>query len=178
MGFFMKEHDIHVGSLLDQLNVRFGPTPDKKTHFGGIDEMVALQREFKIFKKGRSFKTSVAVLNIGAANAEARNRLHDYFTNLAKHDSNVTGQNGDVAIVNALVKNLASKTPAPVYFTFHDMRAEKGNTRVLIMEKARPVPYFDRDYLTVSFPTLPLKAAKPAAKPAAKGAQAAKPAKK
>jgi hypothetical protein len=174
MGFFMKEHDIHVGSLLDQLNVRFGPTPDKKTHFGGIDEMVALQKEFKIFKKGRSFKNSVAVLNIGASNAEAKNRLHDYFTNLAKHDSNVAGQNGDVAIVNAMVRNLASKNPAPVYFTFHDMRAEKGNTRVLITEKDRPVPYFDRDYLTISFPTLPLKAAKPAAKPSAKAAKTAK----
>lgn len=174
MGWFMKEHDIHVGSLLDQLNVRFAPTPDKKTHFGGIDEMVALQKEFKIFKKGRSFKTSVAVLNIGASNAEAKNRLHDYFTNLAKHDSNVTNQNGDVAIVNAMVRNLASKTPLPVYFTFHDMRAEKGNTRVLITEKDRPVPYFDRDYLTISFPTLPLKSAKPAAKAAKTVKKAAK----
>jgi hypothetical protein len=171
MGYFMKEHDIHVGSLLDQLNVRFGPTPDKKTHFGGIDEMVALQKEFKIFKKGRAFKNSVAVLNIGASHAEARNRMHDYFTNLSKHDSNVPNQNGDTAVVNALVKNLASKTPLPVYFTFHDMRAEKGNTRVLITEKNRPVTYFNRDYLTISFPTLPEKSAKPAAKPAAKVAK-------
>jgi hypothetical protein len=168
MGYFMKEHDIHVGSLLDQLNVRFGPTPDKKTHFGGIDEMVALQKEFKLFKKGRSFKSSIAVLNIGASHSEARNRMHDYFTNLSKHDSNVPSQNGDVAIVNALVRNLASKTPLPVYFTFHDMRAEKGNTRVLISENDRPVTYFNRDYLTISFPTMPEKSAKPAAKPVAK----------
>ncbi|MDP1884925.1 hypothetical protein [Polaromonas sp.] len=175
MGYFMKEHDIHVGSLLDQLNVRFGPTPDKTTHFGGLAEMVALQKEFKIFKKARSFKNSVAVLNIGASNAEARNRMHDYFTNLSKHDSNVAGQNGDAAIVSALVRNLASKNPLPVYFTFHDMRAEKGNTRVLITDKDRPVAYFDQDYLTVSLPTMALKAAKPAAKPVAKTAK--KPAK-
>jgi len=176
MGMFMKEHDIHVGSLLDQLNVRFGPTPDKKTHFGGIDEMAALQKEFKIFKKGRSFKTSVAVLNIGSSNAEAKNRLHDYFANLSKHDSNVAKLNGDEAIVAAIVRNLAAKSPLPVYFTFHDMRAEKGNTRVLIDEKGRPVPFFNRDYLTVSFPTLAQKPAKSAAKPAAKPA-AKKPAK-
>lgn len=168
MGFFLKEQDIHVGSLLEELNVRFGPTPNKKTHFGGIDEMVALQKEFKIFKKGRLFKTSVAVLNIGSSNAEARNRLHDYFTNLKKHDSNVADQNGDAAIVTAIARNLASKNPMPVYFTFHDMRAEKGNTRVLITEKDRPVPYFNRDYLTISFPTLPEKAAKPVAKTAKK----------
>jgi hypothetical protein len=171
MGFFMKEHDIHVGSLLDQLNVRFGPTPDKKTHFGGIDEMVVLQKEFKVFKKARSFKTSVAVLNIGASNAEAKNRMHDYFDNLSKHDSNVTGQNGDVAIVNALIRNLGAKNPLPVYFTFHDMRAEKGNTRVLITDKSRPLAYFNQDYLTISLPTMALKAAKPATKAAKKPAK-------
>lgn len=171
MGMFMKEHDIHVGSLLDQLNVRFGPTPDKKSHFGGIDEMVVLQKEFKIFKKGRSFKSSVAVLNIGASNAEAKNRMHEYFDNLIKHDSSVAGQNGDVAIVNAIVRNLSAKTPLPVYFTFHDMRAEKGNTRVLISDKSRPLAYFNQDYLTISLPTMALKAAKPAAKAAKKPAK-------
>lgn len=153
MGLFMKEHDVHVENLLGELNVRFAPTPDKKHHYGGIAEMAALQKEFKIFKKGRPFRTSVSALNIGAFNAEARNRLLEYFGNLAKHDSNVTGQNGDVAIVNALVRNLAAKTPLPVYFTYHDMRAAKGNTRVLITDKSRPVPYFQQDYLTISLPT-------------------------
>ncbi len=160
MGYFMREQDIQVGSLLEELNVRFGPTPGKPAYFGGIDEMVALQKEFKIFKRGRSFKASVAALNIGASNAEAKNRLYDYFLSLAKHDSNVATQNGDAAIVNAIVRNLASKNPVPVYFTSHGMRAEKGNTRVLITEKDRPVSYFNRDYLTISFPTLPEKAAK------------------
>ena len=153
MGFFMKEHDVHVESLLGELNVRFGPTPGKKSHFGGIAEMTEVQKEFKIFKKGRSFRTSVSALNIGATNAEARNRLLEYFGNLSKHESNVAGQNGDVAIVNALVRNLASANPLPVYFTYHDMRAEKGNTRVLITDKSRPVPYFAHDYLTISVPT-------------------------
>jgi len=126
--------------------------------------MVVLQKEFKIFKKGRSFKTSVAVLNIGASNAEAKNRMHDYFENLSKHDSNVTGQNGDVAIVSAMIRNLSAKSPLPVYFTFHEMRAEKGNTRVLITDKSRPLAYFNQDYLTISLPTMALKAVKPAAK--------------
>lgn len=181
MGAFMKEHDIYVGSLLDQLNLRFAPPQGKDTHYGGLEEMVALQKEFDIFKKGRSFKTSVGVLNIGAANNEAKNRLLDYFGNLAKHDSSVPKQNGDVAIVNALIKNLAAKKPLPVFFTFHDMRAAKGNTRVLIDEKGRPLPFFKQDYLTVSFPTLPNapEAKAPKAKPAkpAKAAKAVKPAK-
>jgi hypothetical protein len=153
MGWFMKEHDVHVESLLGQLNVRFGPTPNKKSHFGGISEMAALQKEFKIFKKGRTFRTSVAVLNVGASNAEARNRLLDYFGNLSHHDSNVAGQNGDTAIVNAIIRNLAATKPLPIYFTYHDMRAEKGNTRVLITENSRPLPYFKQDFLTISLPT-------------------------
>jgi hypothetical protein len=171
MGAFMKEHDIYVDSLLDQLNLRFAPPQGKNTHYGGLEEMIALQKEFKIFKKGRPFKTSVGALNIGATNTEAKNRLLDYFGNLAKHDSNLAKHNGDVAIVNALIKNLASKAPLPVYFTFHDMRAAKGNTRVLIDEKGRPLPFFKQDYLTVSFPTLPHE---PKAKPAAKAAKSTK----
>ena len=167
MGAFMKEHDIHVENLLGQLNVRFGPTPDKKSHFGGIAEMAAIQKEFKIFKKGRAFKTSAAVLNIGSSNAEARNRLLEYFGNLSQHESSVAGQDGDTAIVNALIRNLASATPLPVYFTYHDMRAAKGNTRVLIDDKSRPVPYFKQDYLTISFPTKPQAVGKAKAAPKA-----------
>lgn len=160
MGLFMKEHDVHVENLLGELNVRFAPTPNKKSHFGGIAEMAELQKEFKIFKKGRPFRTSVAVLNIGAFNAEARTRMLDYFGNLSKHESSVAGQNGDAAIVNALIRNLGAKDPLPVYFTYHDMRAAKGNTRVLITDKSRPLPFFQHDFLTISIPTKALPAAR------------------
>lgn len=169
MGTYLKEEDVHVENLLGELNLRFSPTPNQTSHFGGIDELVKLQQEFKIFKKGRSFRTSVAVLNVGASNAQARNRLLDYFASLAGTDSNVDGQTGDAAIVAALARNLAAAQPLPVYFTYHDMRAEKGNTRVLITAKARPVSFFQRDFLTVSFPTLPHK-------PSVKPPKAAKPA--
>jgi hypothetical protein len=173
MGAFMKEHDIYVDSLLDQLNLRFAPSQGLDTHYGGLEEMVALQKEFKIFKRGRSFRTSVGALNIGATNTEAKNRLLEYFGNLSKHESNVPKQNGDVAIVNSLIRNLGSKSPLPVYFTIHDMRAAQGNTRVLIDEKGRPLPFFKRDYLTISFPTLPSDAEKPA-KTASKSSGAAR----
>lgn len=153
MGTFMREHDIYVEDLLGQMNVRFGPSSGKKSLFGGIAEMAALQKEFDLFKPGRPFGTSVAVLNIGAANVDARNRLLSYFGHLAEYDSNVAKKNGDEAIVAALLENFAQKKPAPVYFTYHDMRAAKGNTRVLVNAKTRPVTFFKLDYLTVSFPT-------------------------
>lgn len=178
MGAFLKEHDIYVGSLLDQLNLRFAPSQGKETHYGGLKEMVALQKEFQIFKKGRSFQTSAGALNIGATNNEAKNRLLEYFGSLSGHGSNIGKLNGDEAIVQAIVDNLAAKHPSPVFFTFHDMKAAKGNTRVLIDPKGRPLPYFKHDYLTISFPTLPHDPAAAQAAPAAKPAAATKKKKK
>jgi hypothetical protein len=160
MGYFMKEHDIYIGSMLDELNLRFAPSQGKESHFGGIDEMVALQKEFKIFKKGRSFKTSCAVLNLGARNNEVKNRWQALIGNLVKHDSAVKGQNGDAAIVAAIIKNLASKAPLPVYFTSHDMRGDKVNAQVKITDKARPVHYLEQDYLSISLPMQPVSAVK------------------
>jgi hypothetical protein len=173
VGYFLQEHDIYVGSLFDELNVRFAPgqrhakAPEmKRTHFGGIDEMVALQKEFKIFKKGRSFMMSVRLLNVGAFNNDAKNRWHDYLASMAERPSNKAGKNGDAAIVDALVKNLASKSPLPVHFSSHDMREDE---RVLIADKAKPLHYMNADYLSVSLPMKPYdptreSAAKPAKK--------------
>jgi hypothetical protein len=173
MGYFLKEHDIYVGSLLDELNVRFAPSQRKSSHYGGIEEMVELQKEFKIFKRGRPFRTSVSVLNIGAFNNDVKNRWNNYLGTLSKYPSNKAGQNGDVAIVNALIRNLASQDPLPVYFTSHDMRGAAENKRVLIEDRARPVFYLDVDYLTISVPMQPVAAAK-----ARKAAGAAKTGKK
>ena len=161
MGWFMKEHDIYVGSMLDELNLRFAPSQGLATLHGGIDEMVALQKEFKILKKGRSFRTSAAALNLGARNNEVKNRWLDLLGSLAKYASNVPKQDGDVAIVNALVKNLAAKTPLPVYFTSHPMQE---NAQVKITDKSRPVHYLEQDYLTVSLPMQSVQAANAARK--------------
>ena len=165
MGFFMKEHDIYIGTMLDELNLRFAPSQGKDTHFGGIQEMVVLQKEFKIFKKGRPFKTSCAVLNLGARNNEVKNLWQSLLGNLYRHESNVKNQNGDAAIVNAIIKNLASKTPLPIFFTSHDMRGAKENTQVKITDKSQPIHYLEQDYLTISLPMQPISAVK---KPSAK----------
>lgn len=158
MGYFLQEHDIYVGSLLDELNVRFAPSQRKESHYGGIEEMAALQREFKIFKKGRTFKTSISVLNISAFNNDVKNRWHRYLDRLSSYDSSVKGQNGDVAIVNALIKNLAAKKPLPVYFMSHDLRGSPDNRQVRILHKSRPVFYLEIDYITISLPMQPARA--------------------
>jgi hypothetical protein len=164
MGFFMKEHDIYVGSVLEQFNLRFAPAIGGKEHYGGLEEMVELQKEFQIFKEGRSFKTSMSVLNIGGSmNHDTKNRWYKTLDLLRKLKSNVPGQSGDKAIVSALVSNLAAKKPLPVFFTSHDASASDGKAQVLITEKGRPLYYMKRDYLIVSFP-FATEVNKPAAK--------------
>ncbi len=165
MGFYMKEHDIYVGSMLDELNLRFAPSQGKESHSGGVEEMVALQTEFKIFKKGRTFKTSCAALNLGARNNEVKNRWLKYLGSLNKHESDAKGLDGDQAIVVAIVKNLGAAKPLPIFFTSHDMRGDKANSQVKITDKSQPVHYLEQDYLTISLPMQPISAAK---KPAAK----------
>ena len=165
MGWFMKEHDIYVGSMLDELNLRFAPSQGMQSHQGGVEEMAALQTEFKLFKKGRAFKTSCAALNVGARNNEAKNRWYKFLTSLQKHESNVKGLDGDQAIVAAIVKNLGATKPLPIFFTSHDMRGDKANSQVKITGISRPIHYLEQDYLTISLPMQPLVAVK---KPAAK----------
>lgn len=159
MGWYMKEDDIYIGSLLDEMNVRFAPSQGKDELYGGIDEMVALQKEFKIFKKGRSFKTSLSVLNIGARGNLVKNRWQTLLGNLVKHPSNKASQSGDVAIVTAIIKNLASKKPLPIFFRDHDMRGDKANSEVKITDKARPIHYLEQDYLVISLPMQSIQAA-------------------
>lgn len=165
MGYFMKEHDVYVGTMLDELNLRFAPPHGAKEHHGGIDEMVELQKEFQIFKKGRSFATSASALHLGgSANHEAKNRFYTYLRHLRRAKSNVKGQNGDAAIVAAILKNLEAKKPLPVYFSNHDMREGGDAAGVVIKDKARPLFYMHQDYLCVSFPSAPHEDAKAAKK--------------
>jgi hypothetical protein len=153
MGYFLKDHDIYVGSLQEKLNLRFAPTLGPKEQYGGLKEMVALQSEFEIFKEGRPFERSIAVLNLtGLSNHDTKNRFYSYLKSLRKAKSNIPGQNGDVAIVKAIVRNLASKTPLPVYFELHDLNKGEDNNRVIITDKARPLFYMKKDYLVISLP--------------------------
>lgn len=153
MGMFMKEHDVHVSSFQEKLNARFAPALGVKGHLGGLSEIIALQKEFGIFKEGRRFETSLSVLNIGGSiNQEARRRFHLYLGSLRKQKSNIMGKNGDAAVVDALIRNLASKKPLPVYFQPHDLTVSPEQNRVIITEKARPLFYMKQDYLVISLP--------------------------
>lgn len=144
MGEFMKEDDSYIGLLLDLLNLRFAPGE-------AIAEIAELQKKFQIFANNRSFKDSVRVLNLAGSDREARKKWFKLLEWLAKCKSD-TEQNGNDRIVSALIKNLTSEKPSPVFFTGHDGRE---NERVLVKECDRPVFYMHETFLTISLPLKP-----------------------
>jgi hypothetical protein len=157
MGWIMKEDDIYIGSLLDLLNLRFAPSQGEGPDwFGGIDEIVALQKQFQIFQRKRSFKDSVALLNLGGMwSPRVKNRWYALLDDLSSYDSNVKGLNGDSRIVRAIIDNLAAPKPLPIYFKAHDSRASADAKRVIAGEETRPLFYLEQDYLTISLPMKP-----------------------
>jgi hypothetical protein len=164
MGFIMSEWDISIGSLLDLFNLRFappqGPNPGGPLE-GGITEMVALQREFGVFKEGRPFAESARLLGLGGlSNNLAKNRWFTLLETLARSESDVAGVNGDQRIVRALIDNLTSEKPLPCYLKAHDSR-EKGMRRVIILPNDKPLGYMTQEFLTISLPMEPRRATRP-----------------
>lgn len=156
MGMYMKEDDIFIPSLFEQVNLRFAPRQGSEPEwFGGVEEVADLQKKFQVFRKGRSFHQSASLLGLGGhGNPRARARWFAYLDSLNKYKSNRPNENGDEAVVNALIENLAHAIPLPVHFKPHDAGAEP-DWRVIVGEEPRPLFYMAIDYLTVSFPARP-----------------------
>lgn len=152
----MREDDVYIPSFFEQINLRFASRQGSEPEwFGGIEEIADLQRKFQVFQKGRSFHQSASLLGLGVhTNLRARARWFSYLNDLPKFRSNRPGQNGDEAVVNALVENLALAAPLPVYFKAHDAGSEP-DWRVIIGDEPRPAFYMTNDHLTVSFPGRP-----------------------
>ncbi len=156
MGQFMGENDVFIGTFLELANLRFAPRQGSEPEwFGGIDEIVELQKEFQVFQAGRSFQKSAALLGLGGhANSMARAGWFRLLADLRNYPSNKPGQDGDAAIVGAMLQNFALAAPLPVYFMAHDSRPD-GARQVIIEDAARPLFYIEQDYVTVSIPMKP-----------------------
>ena len=140
MGRLMKEDDIFISGLFDLMNLRFGPSQGPGEAFGGIEEMSALQKEFQIFQKGRSFRDCVAVLNLGGFwNARARNRWLKLIGELDQYDSDEPGVNGNDRIMN--MENISLTDPhlldRDVYVQVEGLATA---FRALTSEEAQPAP--------------------------------------
>jgi hypothetical protein len=148
MGAFMKEDDIYIGMFLDLFNLRFAASISFPAElYGGIVEMAALQKEFKIFKTNRPFSESASLLGLGGLNNDrAKNRWLTLLRNLP--------DKGDQLIANALVANFKKKTPLPCYMLAH-FSSPKSENRVIIRDGDAPLFYLDQAYLTISLPMSP-----------------------
>jgi hypothetical protein len=145
MGQFMKEDDYFIEPLLDILNTRFAPGQ-------ALSEMTSLQRRFNIFQQRRSFKDSVRIIHAVSDDRQANRRWYRLLGWLRKVGSD-TAQTGSDRIVSALIQNLASRNPQPVYFTYHI--ATKTNARVRVRPNYQAVPYMRISFLTISLPLIP-----------------------
>jgi hypothetical protein len=157
MGALMAEDDIYIGPLFDLFNLRFGPEQrDLELTAGGVSEIKALQDEFEIFQEGRPFVESAKLLGLGGLhNNRAKNRWFSLLTWLAKVPSNEDGENGDVRIVNALIKNFARTPPLPCFMKAHDSRDPDGYGLQVVVREDKPIFYIERTYLTISLPMAP-----------------------
>ncbi len=167
MGVGVRPDDIYIFTFLDLFNLRFGPAEASRPgsrNYGGIAEMAALQREFQIFKEGRPFVTSAALLGLGGLlNNPAKNRWFEVLGELPKFASDRPEENGDQRIVNALIANFKKAHPLPCVMRAHDGR-ESGASRVFVAESDTPLFYFNQPQsLTISLPMRPSTQPKPAA---------------
>jgi hypothetical protein len=159
MGARMLDDDIYIGTVLELFNLRFGLEQEERGFSGGVSEMTALQREFRVFRQGRTFADSAKLLGLGGLhNNRAKNRWFTLLGDLPNLSSNREGEDGDKRIVNALIANFDTSAPLPCFMKAQDSRPEKeGDPRVLVFERDTPIFYIDKTYLTISLPMKPRK---------------------
>ncbi|HWK43636.1 MAG TPA: hypothetical protein VNT30_02860 [Stellaceae bacterium] len=145
MGNLVPDH--YVPGLLQDLNLRFSPGDS-------LNEMIALQKEFKIFAKGHSLQKSFALLNIGPLeNWQVRRGWNKYLDILKKLPSDKTGESAHDRLVSLLKAHLSLPDPLPIYFISHSTAINPGLT---VQDVALAIAYSAQSYLTISLPMTPI----------------------
>ncbi len=146
MGAFVK--DGYVPHVQDQLNSRFDVGD-------ALTEMIGFQKEFRLFSRQHSLRSSFTLLNIAPVIEAERDGFLRYLDFLKKTGAMVDGKptklSGHDQIVASLQKNLESRNPLPVYFTWHPSERPKGAVQVTSGENA--FSFSSTSYLTISVPT-------------------------
>jgi len=148
MGAFVA--DGYVANVQEQLNRRFIGE--------ALQEMVALQKEFKIFSLSPKHSLGNSFKLIGIAPVEEKDRagFFKYLEKLTKTGSRVDDQpkdkNGHDQIITSLKENLESNRPSPVYFDYHP----SGGTKPEVLITTRPsLSFSSKAFLNISVPTIP-----------------------
>src|SRR3954468_11390092 len=104
MGGLVK--DSTTSDMLVQLNRRFDAE--------GLPEMIALQKEFKVFSAKHSLRQSFALLGIVPADASERQAWYRFLDVLTKYKSDVANVSGHDRVVKTIQKNLEGNAPLPL----------------------------------------------------------------
>jgi len=139
--------DSATRDVISQINARFEAGE-------AIQEMVALQKEFKIFSPKHSLYDSWLVLNIKASDPRERARWKNWAENYMKKNvpSDLKGVNGHDRLVRAYQENLESSRPLPMYYTHH---LAKEDPRVLVSTDKGPL-FSVVDHIITSIPIKPV----------------------
>jgi hypothetical protein len=139
--------DSATSDVISQINARFEAGE-------AIREMVALQKEFKIFSPKHSLYDSWLVLNIKASDPRERSRWKDWAEIYMKEKvpSDLKGINGHDRLVRAYQENLESLRPLPMYYRHH---LAKEDPRVLVSTGIGPL-FSVVDHIITSIPIKPV----------------------
>jgi hypothetical protein len=138
--------DSTTRDMIAQINARFEAGD-------AILEMVALQKEFKIFSPKHSLYASWLVLNIKVSNPRERAQCKNWAENyMKKVPSDLKGVNGHDRLVRAYQKNLESSRPLPMYYVHH---LAKEDPRVLVSTGKGPL-FSMVDHIITSVPIKPV----------------------
>jgi hypothetical protein len=149
MGDYIK--DSTTSDILVQLNKRFDAD--------GLPEMIALQKEFKVFSAKHSLRQSFALLGIVPADASERQGWFHFLDQLHKYKSDLPNVTGHDRWVKVIQKNLESAKPVPLATAAHAATDDLS----LKVTQGKPLVYSSDDHIIVSVPTTPRGQAKPKA---------------
>jgi hypothetical protein len=144
--------DSATGDVIAQINARFEAGD-------AIQEMVALQKEFKIFSPHHSLYDSWLALGIKASDPSERGRWKKWAENyMKKVPSDLEGFNGHDRLVRAYQENLESSRPLPMFYKQH---LAKEDPRVLVSTGMGPL-YSVVKHVITSIPIKPIAGKKAA----------------
>jgi hypothetical protein len=139
----------YVPHVQDQLNSRFAVGD-------ALTEMIGFQKEFDLFSPPHTLRSAFTLLNIAPVGEKDREGFLKYLRSLMKTKANVDEEpstlSGHDQILASLKKNLESKRPLPVYFTWHPGETPKG---IVHVTSGEPYSFSGETYLTISVPTIP-----------------------
>lgn len=139
MGMLVADKIVPV--IQAELNLRFASGDPLK-------EMVALHKEFGVFSNKHSLVSAAALLSLAPQDAKERRGWFRFLGNLKRVSSDAGGQNGHDRVIAAIKSNLESKSPKPMFFTWHPSKQNPGVT--VVTDAA--FSFSSRKYVIVSAP--------------------------